>query len=479
MTVYSKRCSAPTLPATAAPAEIPIPAWRSGSSAARRSCRSRPAASAAPAASANSVGAPNTHSAASPSNLLTQPPWRSTALHHELEEGVQQRDDLRGRPARRKPGGAHHVHEQHGHLAQLTAEVEVSLERGAGHVAAHVAAEEVAQALPFREARGHAVEARLEQPDLARVVHGHARLEVAGLHPADRVPDRPDRVRDRARGDQVRQEAHHEPGHGEEEGGQDSLALVEPRAGEVGDRERRDSHERNPRDEDPRHREPRGHAGGGGPYRRALCQGAGHDGPADPLREQVGDGACRGSAEQGDDHGGGRQVDRDRGVERAEEDRRQGPEGRGYACDGERLAHHQLALRGGRRPRRHEPALDRVADHPARPEVAEQQRRHHEHRERDQVHRQQPPLLPGGGRHRRYDAEGKCREPTEGVGGESRNGEPRSHRARQLGAGQVANPILRHAPSLPPQEGGRSRRVRRPRGRGGATGGHSAASCRA
>ena len=146
------------------------------------------------------------------------------ALHHELEEGVQQRHDLRGRPARREPGGAHHVHEEHGHLAQLPAEAQVALERGARHIPAHVAAEQVAQALPLREARGHAVEARLEHAHLARVVHGHARLEVAGLHPAHRVPDRPHRIRDRARGDHVRQKAHDEAGHGEEEGGHDRRA---------------------------------------------------------------------------------------------------------------------------------------------------------------------------------------------------------------------------------------------------------------
>jgi hypothetical protein len=51
ITVYSKRRIEPTLPATASPADTPIPTATSGTSTGSRRASTRPAASAAPAAS--------------------------------------------------------------------------------------------------------------------------------------------------------------------------------------------------------------------------------------------------------------------------------------------------------------------------------------------------------------------------------------------------------------------------------------------
>ncbi len=77
MTVYSKRSSAPTLPATTSPDDTPMPASSPGCSAVSpiSSCRSARAVRRARAAwSGCASGAPNTHRAASPSNLFSQPP---------------------------------------------------------------------------------------------------------------------------------------------------------------------------------------------------------------------------------------------------------------------------------------------------------------------------------------------------------------------------------------------------------------------
>ena len=160
-----------------------------------RAARARPPAR-RPRASSRPVGAPNTQSAASPSNLFTQPPCRSAASTTSCEERVQQRDDLRRRPPGGQRGGADEVHEQHGHVAHLAAQPDLAVERGVRHVAAHVPAEEVAQPLALGQPGGHAVEAGLELADLAAVVDGHARVELALLDrghrlPAPCAPDRP------------------------------------------------------------------------------------------------------------------------------------------------------------------------------------------------------------------------------------------------------------------------------------------------
>ena len=78
ITVYSNRACAPMWPAMARPADTPMPNSAEPSTGSSSSCSSRAAASAPPDASGCSIGAPKIASAASPWNLLTNPPCRPT-----------------------------------------------------------------------------------------------------------------------------------------------------------------------------------------------------------------------------------------------------------------------------------------------------------------------------------------------------------------------------------------------------------------
>ncbi len=103
MTVSSRRRSAPTLPATAGPAEMPMPAWRSGSSCLRRSRTARAAASAAVAWAACSTGAPKTQRAASPSSLLTRPPSACVSCARSIRVAARRRRNRSERWLPRSP----------------------------------------------------------------------------------------------------------------------------------------------------------------------------------------------------------------------------------------------------------------------------------------------------------------------------------------------------------------------------------------
>src|SRR5829696_2623377 len=133
-------------PAIARPAETPMPNSVSPSTWMRSSCSSREAASAAPQASGCSIGAPKMHSAASPWNLLTNPPWRLTVSTTTRKNSLSR---LTTSPAE--------VVEKHCGVAFLAAELGAALEGAAGHVLADIAAEQVAQPLPLGEITHHVV----------------------------------------------------------------------------------------------------------------------------------------------------------------------------------------------------------------------------------------------------------------------------------------------------------------------------------
>lgn len=78
ITVYSKRSSAPTLPASTVPEDTPMPALRPPTSSPSRTASARAAARARSAGSPSAIGAPKIASAASPSNLLIHPSCSST-----------------------------------------------------------------------------------------------------------------------------------------------------------------------------------------------------------------------------------------------------------------------------------------------------------------------------------------------------------------------------------------------------------------
>ncbi len=95
MTVYSSLLNAPSCPANTCPVATPMP--RSSSPRAATASRMvRAAHRAAPAASACRAGAPNTHSAASPWNLLTSPPWASTASTTSVNSALSLRTTSSG-----------------------------------------------------------------------------------------------------------------------------------------------------------------------------------------------------------------------------------------------------------------------------------------------------------------------------------------------------------------------------------------------
>ena len=113
----------------------------------------RAARSASPAGSSLATGAPKTHSAASPSNLLTEPALRLDRLDHDAEEAVEQPHDLGRRHRQRHRGRADEVDEQRADLALLAAEPGAVRERRARDVVADLAAEQVADPLALAQAR--------------------------------------------------------------------------------------------------------------------------------------------------------------------------------------------------------------------------------------------------------------------------------------------------------------------------------------
>src|SRR5918994_152498 len=186
MTVYSKRSFAPTLPATAGPAETPMPASAPRNGRAEDAQRRVALELVDPAAV-----------------LLDE-------LDDDAEEPVEECHHLGRRLPRGEPRGPGQVDEQRRHLTHLAAELDLAvvLERSARHVAAHVAAEEIVEALALAQPRGHPVEACLEQADLAAVVHRHRHVELAVLDPRNRPAHRRDGLRHRARGHADREHPH-------------------------------------------------------------------------------------------------------------------------------------------------------------------------------------------------------------------------------------------------------------------------------
>ena len=193
ITVYSKRSLAPTLPATASPAATPIPASHSGTSSRIRRAMARPAASASSSGSSRWFGAPNTASAASPSNLLTNPWWRSTSstitAKKRLSRSTTSVAGLAGDQLRR----AHDVDEDHRDVTFFAAEFRALLLRRGGHFAADVAAEQIADAFAFAKPCDHRVEAPLQLAQLGAVEHHQVGVEIALFDAVERRAHHPNR----------------------------------------------------------------------------------------------------------------------------------------------------------------------------------------------------------------------------------------------------------------------------------------------
>ncbi len=110
---------------------------------------------------------------------MTQPPWFSVTSTTIPKKRLRSSTTSSGGRRGRERGRADHVDEEHGDVAHLAAELDLAVQRRLSDLAADVAAEQVAHALALLQTGGHAVEAGLEQPDLAGVVDLHPRLEVA------------------------------------------------------------------------------------------------------------------------------------------------------------------------------------------------------------------------------------------------------------------------------------------------------------
>ncbi len=105
-------------------------------------------------------------------------------LDDDPEERVQQADDGIRRTRLREPARADEVDEHHARLAALAAEMDALLAREIGDLHTDVPAEQVLERSPVAQAADHAIEARLELPDLAAVVDGDVDVELVALHPA-------------------------------------------------------------------------------------------------------------------------------------------------------------------------------------------------------------------------------------------------------------------------------------------------------
>ena len=172
------------------------------------------------------MGAPKIASAASPWNLLTNPPCRLTVSTMTRKNSLSRLTTSAGGPGRGELGRADQVDEQDRDVAFLAAQLGAALERAAGDVLADVAAEQVPKPLPFGQIADHVVESGLQQAQFAGVVDLHVRVVVTALHFAQRPAQLAQRVGDRHR-DQHRAG---QPDHQREDGEQQDR-RVEPLGG--------------------------------------------------------------------------------------------------------------------------------------------------------------------------------------------------------------------------------------------------------
>ena len=249
-------------------------------------------------------------------------------LDHDAEEAVEHPHDL-GRGHRHGHGGrAHQVHEQRAHHALLAAETRTVAQGGPGHVLAHLAAEEVPDALALTQSLGHPVEAGLQQAHLAAVVDQHMGVQVAALDLLDPLPHRGDRIGDRLRGEQGGEQPDGQRDHGEEEHGRAHVRGVDVRLGDADHGDHQYAEQWYSGAEHPGHAEATTHAGGHVALGAARAECESGDRSQDALRREVDERARGPAAEQrGDpDQRGELEGVHDR-VEREEEDGAHHPAG--------------------------------------------------------------------------------------------------------------------------------------------------------
>ena len=129
-------------------------------------------------------------------NLLTSPPRRSTSSTITAKNRLSSATTSAGSCSVGVRRGALEVDEEDAGLARLSPELDLARRLGGalGHLAADVAAEEVAQLLALAQPGRHPVEPDLQQTDLGAVEHHDLPVELAALDVEQRVPHGEDRV---------------------------------------------------------------------------------------------------------------------------------------------------------------------------------------------------------------------------------------------------------------------------------------------
>ncbi len=137
------------------------------------------------------MGAPKTASAASPSNLLTNPWCRSTSSTITAKKRFSSSTtSVAGRPATNCVEPIE-VDEDDRDVTLLAAEFRALLFGRGGHLAADVAAEQIPHALALTQAGDHRVEAALQLPEFGAVEHHQVGVEVALARRGSGPPARP------------------------------------------------------------------------------------------------------------------------------------------------------------------------------------------------------------------------------------------------------------------------------------------------
>ena len=181
ITVYSKRVSSPTLPATASPVATPMPGLELGhlvgEPPGHLACRDQGLGRVV--VELDGCAEDGQHGVAD--ELVHQALLTIDLLDDHAEEAVEQVDHLGRVALGGQRGGADDVDEQHRDHPGLAAELDVARGGRLGDVLADVAAEDVAQVLTFAQAVDHLVEPCLELAELGAVVHLDLGVEVALL----------------------------------------------------------------------------------------------------------------------------------------------------------------------------------------------------------------------------------------------------------------------------------------------------------
>ena len=230
---------------------------------------------------------------------------------------------------------------------------DAALERLARDVGADLAAVEVAQLLALAQPGDHAVEARLQAPDLGAVVDRHRDVQVALADRVDRAAQLAHGSGDGLRGELRGDEARPHGRAGSEPDRRDQLLRVGHLAA---DRDQRDHQDRHARAQHPREQQPRADAQRARLGRRRAVQRERERGPELPLAGEVDGGAGREPGEQRGDRLLERELARGGEVRQREQRHREQPAHERHAREQHRQAHHRRALLGRRRATFGEPA---------------------------------------------------------------------------------------------------------------------------